>query len=122
MAALALSEIGRLQASLQQSAQQVQLMEEFIISITGRPGEQGKVRRSKQRLQDRISPQLRSLLRWLAGGYDGSELLPADVRERGVAAASNANDWTVGVLPFWFADVCVWGMQWQRCRACVPVR
>lgn len=109
VAALATFEIGRLQTSLQQSAQQVQLFDDLIVPITGHPGEQGKVRRSKQRLQDRMGMQLRSLLRWLAGGYDGSELLPADVRERGVAAAFNANEWTVGVTLFLGGVFWGWG-------------
>lgn len=95
VAALAQFEISRLQASLQGGAQQVQLMEQLIVSLKNRPGEQAKTRSSKQRLQQRMQPELNSLLRWLAGGYIGFETLPAEVRAHS-AAAANAEQWTVG--------------------------
>ena len=47
VAALAAFEISRHQTWLQRSAQQVQLMEGLIISLTGRPGEQSKTRSSR---------------------------------------------------------------------------
>lgn len=97
VAALATFEINRLQTWLQRSAQQVQLMEALIISLTGRPGEQGKTRSSKQRLQSRMQRPLSSLRRWLSGGYVGFELLPSEVRACS-ASVANSQQWTVGRL------------------------
>ena len=95
VAALAAFEISRHQTWLQRSAQQVQLMEGLIISLTCRPGEQSKTRSSRQRLQARMQGPLNSLCRWLSGGYVGFELLPAEVRACS-ASLTNSQLWTVG--------------------------
>ena len=95
VSALAKSEISRLQASLQRGAQQVQLLDELMVSLAGRPSDQARTRRSKERLKQRMQPELNSLLRWLAGGYAGFELLPAAMQD-GAGAASHAEEWSVG--------------------------
>ena len=74
---------------------QVQLMEQLIPRLTGRSGEQAKLRRAKQALKLRVEPELNSLLRWLGGGYVGFELLPDTLRQH-AAAVSNAEQWNAG--------------------------
>ena len=98
------------------SPRQVQLMEQLMQQLTGRPGEQAKTRRSKQALKQRMQPDLNCLLRWLGGGYAGFHLLPTAVQQRAVAAA-NADDWTAGAL--WLGGlhcccVCLGGLHLQR--------
>ena len=88
-AALALSQIQRLQLSLQRAAQPVQLMDQQIPQLSQRPGEQRKMRAAKQRLQQRMRPELYSLLRWLSGGYIGYDGLPHEARACAAAIASN---------------------------------
>ena len=95
-AALALSQTQRLQLSLQRAAQHVQLMDQQIPQLSQRPGEQHKMRAAKQRLQQRMRPELYSLLRWLSGGYIGYDGLPQDARACAAAIASNGERWTVG--------------------------
>ncbi|PSC76086.1 serine threonine [Micractinium conductrix] len=57
VAELAQWDIERLQAALTHSAQQVQVQEELIPRLTGRPGEQAKLRRAKQVLKQRMAPE-----------------------------------------------------------------
>jgi hypothetical protein len=94
VAALALSEIKRLELALQHMAQQHQLMDQLITSLYGRPGEQRKTRTAKQRMKQRMRPLLNSLLRWLGGGYVGFQSLPA--AQQYAAVAANAAAWSVG--------------------------
>lgn len=74
---------------------QVQLMEILIPDLHGRPGEQAKLRRQKQALKQRMAPDLNCLVRWLAGGYAGFDLLPDPLR-RLAASVSDSTLWSVG--------------------------
>lgn len=94
-AELAMSEIRRLQHWLQRAAQQVQLMDDLIPKLSQRPSEQRKLRAAKQRLQQRMRPELYSLVRWLSGGYVGYDGLPGGVRAY-AASVSDGQRCTVG--------------------------
>jgi hypothetical protein len=78
---------------------QVQLMEEHIIRLSNRPGEAGKVRKTKQALKKQMEPPLSSLMSWRAGGYLGFDRLPEQVQQAS-GSVSAANGWTVGELEF----------------------
>ena len=70
-------------------------MEQLIVSLTGRSGEQAKTRRAKQALQLRMEPELNCLARWLAGGYAGFGLLPAALQQHATTVA-NTQQWCTG--------------------------
>ncbi len=74
-------------------------MEEQIIRLSTRPGEAGKVRKTKQALKKRMEPPLSSLMSWRAGGYLGFDRLPEQVQQAS-GSVSAANGWTVGELEF----------------------
>ena len=74
---------------------QVQLQEELIPRLTGRPGEQAKLRRTKQVLKQRMAPEVGRLVRWLAGGYAGFDLLPTRLQAH-AASVGDAHIWSTG--------------------------
>lgn len=78
-------------------AQQVQLTEELIPRLTGRPGEQKRLIRSKQSLKQRMIPELNKMLRWMGGGYVGFAALPAAIRQQ-AALAAHADQWSIDVI------------------------
>ena len=74
---------------------QVQVQEELIPRLTGRPGEQAKLRRAKQVLKQRMAPEVGRLVRWLAGGYAGFDLLPTRLQAH-AASVGDAHVWSTG--------------------------
>lgn len=78
------------------SAPQVQLIEQLIPRLTARPGEQSRLRTAKQTLKlTKLAPELSSLMRWLAGGYVGFNLLPQSLQQF-APTMCDANGWSVG--------------------------
>lgn len=88
-------------------------MEEQITRLSTRPGEAGKVRKTKQALKRRMEPLLSSLMSWRAGGYLGFDRLPEELQQSS-ASVNAANGWTVGELAF---DA---GVVWECVMCMVP--
>lgn len=76
---------------------QVQLMEQLIPRLTGRSGEQAKLRKAKQALKARLEPELQLLIHWLADGYVGFDQLPPDVQQL-AKALRQGTGWSVGAF------------------------
>lgn len=72
-------------------------MEQLIPRLTGRSGEQAKLRKAKQALKSRIEPELQQLKHWLADGYVGFDRLPPGVQQLS-EAVNQGTGWTVGAL------------------------
>ena len=65
--------------------------------LTGRPGEQAKLRQGKQSLKGKIAPALTTLRRWMEGGYIGFGLLPPTLQAASAAGTVPADGaWDVG--------------------------
>jgi hypothetical protein len=70
------------------------MMEQLIPRLPGRPGEQKKVRRQKQRLMASLEPLLTDLQDWRAGGYVGFDRLPAEMQDASLEIERNR--WSTG--------------------------